>query len=152
MEESTVPISDAIVNWNRSIKWPFPKNLCINMMPIRWNFPQTIPTFIHQYRQILERIILERIRNRKTDTRDGQLCFLTIQESWVNPGQTQRRGGLHTDAGRYTVASHGYIKNATVGWGGGIETSGGIFLASNMSNSCAIWNTIIGDFLFYLEI
>lgn len=80
----------------------------------------------------------------------GQIYYLTIQESLVNPGECQRRPGLHTDAhsngdwgaelckgeGEWTYDS----------WGGGRSSgpsSGGIFLASSVANSCAVWDCCI---------
>lgn len=88
----------------------------------------------------------------------GKIFYLTIQEGWVEPNESQRRPGIHTDnpgniaiknSGKYSVSAEGageYGKNYYEHhWGNGLIMSadchfGGIYMASNIPNSCRAWN------------
>jgi hypothetical protein len=96
--------------------------------------------------------------------RDGQKCaYLTIDERSVVDGQSQRRPGLHVESpgvlpvqaqvdapfrialpgGRYTPGAEHY-------WGQGMmmrdeRVEGGIFMASNIANTTAVWNCHINN-------
>ena len=88
----------------------------------------------------------------------GKIFYLTIQEGWVEPNESQRRPGIHTDnpgniaiknSGKYAVSAEGageYGKNYYEHhWGNGVIMSadchfGGIYMASNIPNSCRAWN------------
>eukprot|EP01040_Poterioochromonas_malhamensis_P004326 gene4326-4638_t len=87
----------------------------------------------------------------------NRIAYLTVDERPVSEiGQSQRRGGVHVespgalrekeiaDKGKYTPDMCFYHP-----WGGGTATDeylvGGIFLASNVSDTTAIWNTRIHD-------
>jgi hypothetical protein len=74
--------------------------------------------------------------------------YLTIQESYVEAGQCQRRPGLHTDAhatadwGAGCSKGRGYWHS----WGGGedgapdVPRRDGIFIASSVADTCAVWD------------
>ena len=93
----------------------------------------------------------------------GKVYYLTIDESWVEAGSSQRRPGLHIDSpGDVKVrsgrgAGHTYYGHAwgrggahLTGMDHGAEFSfdrenrtilyGGIYLASNMANTTRVWN------------
>lgn len=88
----------------------------------------------------------------------GKIFYLTIQEGWVEPNESQRRPGIHTDnpgniaiknSGKYSVSAEGageYGKNYYEHhWGNGLIMSadchfGGIYMASNIPHSCRAWN------------
>ena len=109
----------------------------------------------------------------------GKIFFLTIQENWVNKGETQRRPGLHVDSpgnmewkelyqanqdktkvkkrqGAGTGSCPDEDENGRLPvkwvlcyWGEGecwnpkltgTTLNGGIFLASNMADSCRVWD------------
>lgn len=95
----------------------------------------------------------------------GKVYYLTVQESSVEAGQSQRRPGLHVDrpgqlkirpesawAGlsRGRGCNHSYVGH---GWGRGcahmagivqgeehLVTYGGIYMASSVNNSSKVWN------------
>jgi hypothetical protein len=73
--------------------------------------------------------------------------YLTIQESFVEAGHCQRRPGLHTDG--HANADWGGDLSKGEGWwhswgkgenGRNAPREGGIFLMSNVPNSCAVWD------------
>ena len=62
----------------------------------------------------------------------GKIGYLTITESFVNKGKPQRRGGIHTEK----TPTHSWGGDDGGAWGG----KSGLFMASNISDSCQIWN------------
>lgn len=118
----------------------FPKfsGININMMPIklsRFGFQRTIPKIYRAYIPILEQCKFD------YDLYDS-VAYLTISEQFVEKGESHRRPGLHTE-------SQGYLKNGSKfirdRWGG--FALGGIFMASNVSNTCKIYKADIPDSL-----
>src|SRR5687767_5403598 len=92
------------------VKFPSSMGININMMPIIFGDLESIPYYCSQYIDMIE----------KADFEKGKLAYLTITESWVEEGKTQRRYGIHTDG----------TKNS--GWGGGSwGSTDGIYMASN---------------------
>ena len=77
----------------------------------------------------------------------GKICYLTIQESDVQEGSTQRRGGLHIEAP--PVGSSGVGGNFMAHWGGGTydeikdRPRGGLYMASNIAESTAVYDALI---------
>jgi hypothetical protein len=97
----------------------------------------------------------------------GKICYLTIHESHVSRNQTQRRPGLHTDnPGTVIIEEEGSSsqekksskekghdgKGSSIAsfyehhWGMGVnfrynKVQGGIYMASNIENSCEVWNS-----------
>ena len=101
----------------------------------------------------------------------GKIGYLTIHESIiVEDGQSQRRGGIHTETpgkiwleayqdkslpqdvnGSWTIQEDPPL---TIAWGRGIyddklgahyEYIGGLYMASNVADSCCIWNCKVKD-------
>ena len=105
----------------------------------------------------------------------GKVYYLTVQESSVEAGQSQRRPGLHVDrpgqvkmksesardVTRGRGSNHSYYGH---GWGrgcahsvGGVQgdygyeeedrlvTYGGIYMASSVNNSCKVWNCGVAE-------
>ena len=91
----------------------------------------------------------------------NKVFYLTIHESRVEPGKSQRRPGVHIDNSGPLKIKNGCFKqnciegegvgsitfsrNSFYNWGGGSlytneSLSGGIFIASNVPNSCRLWN------------
>lgn len=91
------------------------------MMPIIFGDVQTIPEELHSYNEIINKCNFEK----------GSIAYLSIHESFVKEGETQRRPGVHTEA------------TSRLGWGGGNwgGTHKGLYMAST-DGRCRIWNTL----------
>eukprot|EP00483_Globobulimina_turgida_P011128 UN11149 len=82
-------------SWYLSHKFPKPKNININMMPfiMELEFEKTkLPKYLKTYHDTL---IMECLYCDKTQI--GKIGFLTIQESIVEDGKTQRRPCVHVE-------------------------------------------------------
>eukprot|EP00111_Clytia_hemisphaerica_P023028 TCONS_00067760-protein len=95
-----------------------------------------------------------------------KICYLTIHESLVEEGKSQRRPGLHTESPGIIYVKNGMKSEKirelciekgsgrgdteipwVVCWGGQygmhgevFTPSGGIYMASNVPNSCEVWD------------
>ncbi|TPX72518.1 hypothetical protein CcCBS67573_g05810 [Chytriomyces confervae] len=87
--------------------------------------------------------------------------YITVHESYVERGETQRRPGLHIESPGMAppgAVMHGY--HSTYAWGGGrfgtrvpgdldehgvVNMKGGIFVTSNMADTCRVWDCLIED-------
>ena len=140
---------------------PTPTDININMMPYIYGGREfqdyKLPDYVIPYFRLIK------FCKSKGDTYDfeedkGSIYYLTIQEGWVEPHETQRRPGVHTDnpgpvtlkgidklapqnqgSGSYTVEWYEHH------WGRGVILSsrkhvGGIFMTSSVPNSCCAWN------------
>jgi len=79
------------------IQFPEFRGSMVNMMPIISGDPDSVPAFLKGYLPLIEKANFEK----------GKTAYLTVTESLVKPGETQRRPGLHTDG------------TAIFNWGGG---------------------------------
>jgi len=116
--------------------FPRPVGLSVNMMPIITGDASSVPELLHPYLPLIE----------QTGLAHGSVSYLTVHESWVMPGQTQRRPGVHTD-GTAIYCWGG-------GWGGGSpqpvpprpapkpapKPTKGIYMASS-DGRCLVWDT-----------
>lgn len=84
-------------------------------MPIIMGVHDTLPNDLRCYSPMIDRCGLPH----------GETVYLTVYESLVLRGRTQRRSGTHTDA------------TNSLGWGG--WGAGGIWMAST-DGDCAAWN------------
>eukprot|EP01084_Bolivina_argentea_P083228 150702_1 len=76
------------------ISLPEPQDININMMPFIMNndFNKTkLPNYLKGYHHIIQ------IINKNDPTQTNEICYLTIQESFVDKNKTQRRPGLHVE-------------------------------------------------------
>ncbi|KAJ3005658.1 UNVERIFIED_CONTAM: hypothetical protein HDU68_004527 [Siphonaria sp. JEL0065] len=94
----------------------------------------------------------------------GKTGYLTIHESYVEEGECQRRPGLHIESsggavvGGPPIKAHAYHRWYC--WGGGrsgnfeegsldfrgkVNVEGGIFIASNLDDTCKVWDCMIKD-------
>ena len=108
----------------KKCSFPSPTGLNINMMPIIAGDEDSIPLFAKQYAELINDVPL----------REGSTIYLTVNESLVEKGSTQRRPGVHTES----------IKlDSNIQWGGpqwgGHALHEGIYLAST-DGLTRIWN------------
>lgn len=115
----------------------------VNMMPIIVGDLWTLPDRLRGYATLIDATGLPR----------GELAYLTVHESVVRPGETQRRPGAHTDATKFHAWGGGP-------WGGGEpqptppkppkpspkppKPTRGIYMAST-DGLCRIWNEVTRD-------
>jgi hypothetical protein len=105
----------------------FPKHtgININMMPFIMGDINSIPKEYRCYKDIINSCNIH-------SSEIGKIGYLTITESFVNKGKPQRRGGIHTEK----TPTHSWGGDDGGAWGG----KSGLFMASNISDSCQIWN------------
>ena len=135
-------------HWDR-IKFPKATNININMMPfvMGTNFKETkLPRYLqHYWENIIRYCILE--------SEEGKIGYLTVHESKVDKGTSQRRPGIHTESPGLIMLKESkgnfVLDERCHRWGygqgkfreaSGLELQGGIFMASNVENSCRVWN------------
>jgi hypothetical protein len=117
----------------RPDEWPRQTGIDINMMPfVLGKADKTLPKQVHGYLPLLARLPLP-------DSELGRVGYLTVHESDVEAGATQRRPGLHTESPGWLhrPGTLGHTFREVAGWGGGTCQSdsyeGGIFMASNVT-------------------
>jgi hypothetical protein len=120
-------------------EFPEPRGININMMPFRMGDKSSLPEDLYQYWPMIS-LCTDR------DER-GKIGFLTIQESQVEQGQSQRRPGLHVESPKVLMNSGGSLEEIMHPWGIslGWRRKGGLYMGSNVSNSCRIWNCKLTD-------
>ncbi|KAJ3004207.1 UNVERIFIED_CONTAM: hypothetical protein HDU68_005239 [Siphonaria sp. JEL0065] len=101
---------------------------------------------------------------RRCKTEWGKTGYLTIHESYVEEGECQRRPGLHIESpggaviGGPPIKAHAYHrwycwgggkagnrKEGTLDYKGQVNVEGGIFIASNLDDTCKVWDCMIKD-------
>jgi len=149
--------------------FPEPTDIKINMMPFivgRTFEDCRLPGFLLPYWRMIKACIQPEIKRdewtywprSRIQTDLGKVYYLTIDESFVQTGKSQRRPGVHVDSPGHVKlrtgrgAGHTYYGH---NWGRGCghltrshtdsdsESTilyGGIYLASNIPNSCRVWN------------
>merc|ERR1719235_1321564 len=80
-------------------KYEFPPSTdaCVNLMPFVMGRKDTLPSNLQQYWPLIEACGLSK------DDKE-RVGYLTVVESWVEPGETQRRPGLHVDSPARTLS------------------------------------------------
>ncbi|RHY40644.1 hypothetical protein DYB26_009973 [Aphanomyces astaci] len=118
-----------------------PCDFHVNMMPFVMGDITSLPTSCQRYHDI---IVVCLAKNSSGE--HGKVGYLTIHEGMVEAGTSQRRGGLHIEAGGGGGQS---IKTEDFFWGQGrFEQNvlhGGIYMASTVDQSCAIYDVVIQD-------
>jgi len=111
-----------------NIEFPKYSGININMLPYIMGMAESIPIEYRDYLPIIEACNLPK-------SEIGKVGFLTITESVVEAGKSQRRGGIHTE------------KHPSRNWGGGGwgGREGGLYMASNVSDSCMVWDKYIDN-------
>ncbi|GAQ81043.1 hypothetical protein KFL_000690220 [Klebsormidium nitens] len=125
------------------ISFPEPKGIQINMMPIKphdLDLLNTLPAYCRQYYKFIEMC-----KRAALPAKFNQVAYLTIHESLVPIGESQRRPGLHVERPG-EIRDGGLAKTLETShrfWGGGYKAAGqneltdGIYMASNTKTSSA---------------
>ena len=131
-----------------NISFPPPTDIKINMMPYIFGGEKfksyKLPSYLKPYFQIIKHCYGSRHDINK-------VFYLTIHESEVEPGKSQRCPGVHIDnSGPLKInTEEDYVEGEGIGstiyiWSNGEFKneciSGGIFIASNVPNSCRLWD------------
>jgi len=139
-----------------NVRFPLPceGGLNVNMMPFIMGEKHSLPENLHGYWDLIQRCVATLQESMEDDTelprQKNRVGYLTVQESVVQGGNSQRRPGLHTEGFTRAPFDSGCITQLPVwhGWGFGhaLRTGkfqGGIFMASNVSGSCNVYNVIV---------
>ncbi len=119
-----------------NIEFPIFSGLKCNMMPFIQGDSHSLPEIYKPYFNIINENFLEK----------GKIGFLTIHESFVNKGKSQRgfnmkgiNRNVHIEVGRYENI------NRWGSWGGNgntiLEDNTMVLIANNISDTCRIWET-----------
>jgi hypothetical protein len=114
------------------VAFPRPQNINVNMMPFVLGDPDSLPEELRAYQPLIDACEVEAAEQ-------GSVCYLTISETAVQPGSSQRRGGAHTER-------HPNVSWGGGGWGGGRHDGrrhGGLYIASTMEATTAVWDARI---------
>jgi len=160
------------VSKEEPLRFPKPSNININMMPFVMEKEFDKCFLPENLREYWEEFVLHGVLLYSEDTAKkefGKICYLSIQESWVEAGTSQRRPGLHTEntgprlppglelecssPSNEEASENAESKVATKGggssenyrgfhhWGFSMGTlDGGIYLASSVGDSCQAWD------------
>lgn len=154
-----------------AMKYPPSTGICVNMMPIDLSdIDSTLPDFCAAYAPTIKKcVFLQYARYLRPGIDPSHIAYLTIHESSVPSGHTQRREGLHIERPHAAVPH----RNATMSesddnkrggghftpwtpesmWGLGSWVGGdadgrpqdGIYMASNLFDSCIVYPSLIVD-------
>lgn len=117
------------------VNFPSPRNININMMPFIIGDKKSIPFEYQHYYPLIEKCY-------KDADEIGEIGYLSITEGLIKKGETQRRPFIHTDKPSKHCKWGGP-------WGKGqiINNNiiGGIYMASNIDNSCRAWDMHIDN-------
>jgi hypothetical protein len=122
------------------IEFPNYSGIKCNMMPFIQGDSSSLPTEYQPYASIINQNFLER----------GEIGFLTIHESFVDKGTSQRgynsRGinrNVHIEVGRNKDVSY-WGGGGTSHWGSGykttLEDSTMVLIANSISDTCRYWD------------
>jgi len=110
--------------------------ITVNMMPFYLYDLSSLPKNLQAYRGMIE--TCKKKLNLDSDDKE-YVAYLTITESKVEKGKTQRRPGLHVEK-PHSVGSGTDMFESMFG---GPFILGGIFMASNRDSTCQLWNAQI---------
>lgn len=138
------------------LKFPEAHGIKVNIMPIKLFDESSIPVFCRQNLELIRDCPVTKIDFRGSNlspvVRIDRIAYLTIDESIVPVGKSQRRPGLHVerpgaiqDGGR--LCQPGSPEFRMLAWGCGSwgfdGPVDGIFMASNRDGACAVYDDII---------
>jgi len=139
-----------------AIKFPTASDVCINMMPFILDTKDFEKCMLPDNLEPYWKELIQHCHIQPEEM--GEVGYLTIHESYVDPNNCQRRPGIHTESpgilyihknggeGKDIISSdsgNGTAGNIFMGWGMGQRYTnvcdGGIYMASNVQDSCRIW-------------
>lgn len=133
----------------RFVTFPKSRGLNINMMPFKLFDNATLPHIYHAYVSIINACRSKVLYNPDT------IAYLTIHESDVAAGTTQRRPGIHIESPVISCKENRIVKcdindmeYRCLAWGLGSWNDfpiGGIYMASSVANSTRVWASIIDN-------
>lgn len=123
------------------IQFPELTGIKCNMMPFIQGDSSSLPEIFKPYSKIIEANFLEK----------GEIGFLTIHESFVNGGKSQRgynsvgiNRNVHIEVGRNEKANYWGDGGGSY-WGGKYDTmlddTTMVLIANSVSDTCRVWNT-----------
>lgn len=124
-----------------TIQFPIMTGVKCNMMPFIQGDSSSLPEIYKPYSKIINENYLEK----------GEIGFLTIDESFVNAGQSQRgynskgiNRNVHIEVG-HVQGLNRWGGSSGSSWGGRADTlledSTMVLIANNISDTCRVWNT-----------
>lgn len=141
--------ADIINEFSCPVSFPPPEDISINMMPFVLGNKDSIPKRYQQYWPIIQTCVdsNNNLHPSAAMEIDGSVAYLTIHESQVEKDCTQRRPGIHCES---PGCNHALGGGEMLRWGfcrdgKPVSRSGGIFMCSNVSNSCRVWNVKIEE-------
>jgi hypothetical protein len=130
------------------VEFPKPTDININMMPfiMERNFQETkLPEYLEDYWKNIIQHCINRFSDYSYEI--GKVGYLTIHESHVDEATSQRRPGIHTESPGIVALTDDQERVVFnyLTWGeeyiyAGLDLEGGIFMTSNVENSCRVWN------------
>ena len=162
---SKTNICKYVWNENPTSEWKFSfpeySGINVNMIPFKFfNSKNTLPEYLHGYLNMIRSCPIDfNSYDSNGDTvasNMDKICYLTVHESIVKKGETQRRPGIHIEqskpGGRFVEEqlSRNGNEYKSLRWGlGTINSDGfpidGIYMATNIANSCKIYDVLINN-------
>mmetsp|Transcript_18520 Transcript_18520/g.34481 ORF Transcript_18520/g.34481 Transcript_18520/m.34481 type:complete len:402 (+) Transcript_18520:146-1351(+) len=126
------------------VVFPEPNDRNVNMMPFILGQPESLPQDLRCYYDLIRSCPYVK-------EEEGKVAYLTVQESDVHAGQSQRRRGLHIESpGFFNDDSNAsaFTPGVEHPWGMGVffgpdHYEGGIYFASNQSGTSRVWNALV---------
>ena len=131
------------------------------MMPFKIFYPyKTLPEYLHKYIPLIHSCPIYPYTYNSDGTYKSldKICYLTVHESFVKKGETQRRGGLHIERPGLITSNSRFVKKEPFGtneysllsWGLGCYgydgmPVDGIYMATNTPKSCKIYDVLINE-------
>mmetsp|Transcript_41448 Transcript_41448/g.125510 ORF Transcript_41448/g.125510 Transcript_41448/m.125510 type:complete len:472 (-) Transcript_41448:336-1751(-) len=127
-----------------SIDFPDPAGRNVNMLPFILGDKHSLPGDLQcYYSSAIEKCPFG-------DGDIGKVAYLTVHESYVQPGSAQRRGGLHIETPGLIAQDDNpaFSPGSEHRWGMGVFFSpdryeGGIFMASNIADTSEVWDALV---------
>ena len=125
-----------------TIEFPQPVGVKCTMMPFIQGDSSSLPDEYKSYSKIVDDNYLEK----------GEIGYLTIDESFVDSGKTQRgynskgiNRNVHIEVGRYENNNRWGGSGGGSSWGGKnhtlLDDDTMVLIANNISDTCRVWDT-----------